>query len=113
MENKSKIYGGYGGVTKQNHYVPPPCPPFIPQPASIPFCEEYASATSELLSSAQATKQFLMSNEGNIMRRHLVSSTETQETYRITTLDNPTDVITYTTTLSGTEDLLKTDGGFF
>jgi hypothetical protein len=111
--NKSKIYGGYGGVTKQNHYVPPPCPPFIPHPPSIPFYEEYVAATMELLTSAQSTTEFLMSNEGNIMKRHLISSTATQETFAITTINNPTDIITYTTTLSGAEDLLKSDGGFF
>ena len=113
MANKSKPYGYYGGVTQQNHYVPPPIPPFVPQPASVPFYENYASTAETLLSSAEITREFFISNEGIILRRYLVERTATQEIYEITTLDNPNDVITYVTEITGNEDLLLSDGGFF
>lgn len=111
--NKSAIYGGYGGVSQKNHYVPPPSPPFVPHPASVPFYENLANATAELLSSAEATREFFVSNEGIILHRYLVDRTATQEFYEITTIDNPNDIITYVTDLSGTEDLMRSDGGFF
>jgi hypothetical protein len=113
MSNKSKAYGYYGGVTQQNHYVPPPSPPFTPQPASIPFYENYSTATADLLSSAEMTREFFINNEGIIMRRYLRERTATHEVYEITTLDNPNDIILYITELSGTEDLLLMDGGEF
>ena len=113
MANKSKPYGYYGGVTNENHYVPPPSAPFTPQPASIPFYENQANAAVALLSSAEATREFFKDNEGIIMRRYLVGRTETEEFYEIKTLDNPNDIITYTTALSGAEDLLLMDGGTF
>ena len=111
MTNKSKIYGYYGGVTQQNHYVPPPSVPFVPQPASVPFYENYASTTEALLSTAELTREFFVTNEGIILRRYLVDRTATQEIYQLTTLDNPDDVITYVTELTGNEDLLLSDGG--
>ncbi len=113
MANKSKIYGYYGGVTQQNHYVPPPSPPFTPQPASVPFYENYTSTTEALLSTAELTREFFVSNEGIILRRYLAERTDTQEIYQLTTLDNPHDVITYVTELTGNEDLLLSDGGLF
>ena len=113
MANKSKIYGYYGGVTQQNHYVPPPSAPFVPQPASVPFYENYASTTEALLSTAELTREFFISNEGVILRRYLVETTATQEIYELTTLDNPNDIITYVTELTGNEDLLLSDGGLF
>ena len=113
MANKSKAYGYYGGVTNENHYVPPPSTPFTPQPASVPFYEHYASATTALLSSATQTREFLVSNEGIIMRRYMVAQVGDQEYFEIRTNDNPNDVITYVTSLSGGEDLLLMDGGNF
>jgi len=113
MANKSKIYGYYGGVTQQNHYVPPPSAPFVPQPASVPFYENYASTTEALLSTAELTREFFISNEGVILRRYLVETTATQDIYELTTLDNPNDIITYVTELTGNEDLLLSDGGLF
>ena len=113
MANKSKPYGYYGGVTNANHYVPPEVAPFVPCPPSVPFFENQATATTALLSSAEYTREFLEDNEGTIMRRYLVDRTETQEFYEIKTLDNPNDVITYVTGLSGAEDLMLMDGGEF
>ena len=113
MKNKSEIYGLYGGVTNQNHYVPPPSLPFTPQPASVPFYENLADASAVLLSSAEYTREFFVNNEGSIMRRYLVGQTATEEFYEIKTLDNPNDIITYVAEISGGEDLLLRDGGFF
>jgi hypothetical protein len=111
--NKSKPYGYYGGVTKENHYIPPPSPPFIPHPASVPFYENQIATVTTLLTAAESTREFLKDNEGIIMRRYLVNKTETEEFYEIRTLDNPKDVITYTTTAEGAEDLTLMDGGTF
>jgi hypothetical protein len=113
MKNKSQSYGFYGGVTNENHYVPPPSTPFTPQPASVPFYENLAEASTNLLSSAEYTREFFVNNEGIIMRRYLVGQTATEEFYEIRTLDNPNDIITYTTAISGAEDLLLMDGGTF
>lgn len=113
MANKSKAYGYYSGVTNENHYVPPVIAPFVPHPPSVPFYENQASATATLLSSADYTREFLEDNEGIIMRRYMVNRTDTEEFYEIRTLDNPNDVITYVTGLSGTEDLMLMDGGTF
>ena len=113
MANRSKAYGYYGGVTNENHYVPPAIAPFVPHPPSVSFYENQATATATLLSSADYTREFLEDNEGIIMRRYLVSRTDTEEFYEIRTLDNPNDVITYVTSLSGAEDLMLMDGGTF
>jgi hypothetical protein len=72
-----------------------------------------STASATLLSSADYTREFLENNEGIIMRRYLVDRTATQEFYEIKTLDNPNDVITYVTELSGAEDLMLMDGGTF
>jgi hypothetical protein len=113
MANKSKAYGYYGGVTNENHYVPPAVAPFVPHPPSVPFFENQATASTALLSSADYTREFLQDNEGIIMRRYLVNRTDAEEFYEIRTLDNPNDVITYVTELSGAEDLMLMDGGTF
>ena len=113
MANRSKAYGYYGGVTNENNYVPPAIAPFVPHPPSVPFFENQATATATLLSSADYTREFLEDNEGIIMRRYMVNRTDTEEFYEIRTLDNPNDVITYTTGLSGAEDLMLMDGGTF
>ena len=113
MSNKSKAYGYYGGVTEANHYVPPAVAPFVPCLPSVPFYENQSTATIALLSSAEYTREFLESNEGIIMRRYLTNRTETEEFYEIRTLDHPNDIITYTTGLSGAEDLMLMDGGTF
>lgn len=34
--NNSSIYGYYGGVLPELHYVPPAVPDFIPQPPTLP-----------------------------------------------------------------------------
>jgi hypothetical protein len=53
--NKSKVYGYYGGVTNENHYVPPPSIPFTPQPASTDIVDngedeiEIVDETGELI----------------------------------------------------------------
>jgi hypothetical protein len=113
MKNKSQVYGFYGGVANRNHYVPPHSTPFTPQPASVPFYENLANASVGLLSSAEATRDFFINNQGNIIRRHLVGQTDTEEFYELKTLNYPNDIITYVTGISGTEDLMLLDGGTF
>ena len=112
MANKSAPYGYYGGVTKENHYVPPPSQPFTPQPPSIPFYENQANATLALLSSAEQTRQFFIDNQGAILRRYQVAVVGDVEYYEMKTLDNPNDVITYVSTTSAV-DVLLMDGGEF
>jgi hypothetical protein len=113
MANKSQSYGYYGGVTQNNHYVPPPSIPFTPQPASVPFYTEQAISIMSLLSSIKQSEQFFENNEGNIMRRYMVFRTDDEEFYEINTITDPGDVIIYATTLSGSENLLLMDGGTF
>jgi hypothetical protein len=115
MKNKSAPYGYYGGVTNANHYVPSPSTPFVPQPASVPFYENQATATAALLSSADSTREFFEQNEGAIMRRYFTGIVNNQEVYEIKTLDNPNDLIIYTTPVSAENVLNVTvmDGGYF
>ena len=112
MANKSAIYGYYGGVTNENHYVPPPSPPFTPQPPSIPFYENQANATLALLSSAEQTRQFFIDNQGAILRRYQVAVVGDVEFYEIKTLDDPNDIITYSA-ITSSVDILTMDGGTF
>jgi len=114
MRNKSAIYGYYGGVSDSNHYVPPPSTPFTPQPASVPFYENQASAVT-LLTSAKDTRDFFEQNKGSIMRRKFVGIANNQEVYEINTDDNPDDLIIYTTPISSVNllDVNIMDGGFF
>lgn len=116
MSNLSKAYGYYGGVTKENHYVPPKSPPFIPQPPSIPFTTDILG-TLETHASSELLKNFLTDNSGSIVfRRHTTEheslSSAGVQVFEIATQDNPQDVITYDTT-SPVIDLARMDGGTF
>jgi hypothetical protein len=113
MKNKSKPYGFYGGVTKDNHYIPPASTPFVPQPPSIPFLASYAASITDLVSTVATTQEFLSANNDILLRRHLVTQTDTEETYVINTIRHPNDLIVYSTGLSGAEDLSVLDGGTF
>jgi hypothetical protein len=113
MENKSKPYGYYGGVTQENHYVPPPSVPFDPQPASVHFYKEYRTTLSNLISSVGFTQQFLIDNQDSIMVRKLVQQLEGVNHFEINTQGHPNDIIEYDV-LSGVDpDLLTLDGGTF
>ncbi len=111
--NKSKAYGYYGGVTNENHYVPPEVPDFIPHPPSVPFNSEYRNTLYQILCSVNFTDEYLADHADEILLRKLLSSTDTEKTFEIYTQKDPNDIITYTTEPSATIDLLKYDGGFF
>lgn len=113
MENRSKPYGYYGGVTQENHYVPPPSAPFVPQPASVPFYKDYRTTLINLVSSVGFNKQFLIDNQNSIMVRKLVEQIGGVNHFEINTQGHPNDIIEYDV-LSGEDiDLLTLDGGTF
>lgn len=113
MENKSKPYGYYGGVTQQNHYVPPAVPAFTPQPASVPFYRDYRTTLVNLISSVGFTKQFLLDNQNSILVRKLVNQLSGANFFEINTQSHPNDIIEYDV-LSGEDiNLLGLDGGTF
>jgi len=60
MNNKSKIYGYYGGVTEENRYTPPESPTFVPQPPKpIP-----TNNTNQQNTNSQNTNQQNTNNTG-------------------------------------------------
>lgn len=113
MNNKSAPYGYYGGVTQQNHYVPPSSVPFVPHEASVPFYRDYRTTLQHLVSSVNFTQEFLLQNAGSILVRKIVEQMGNSNHFHISTLDHPDDLITYDT-LSGYDvNLLGLDGGSF
>lgn len=107
MSNYSKVYGGYGGVTKQNFYVPPGTPGFEPQSARIPFTVD----DKENLEEVAANIGFYAENAPNIMIRTSVS-VGSQETFTISTSANPEDTIVYTADTNGI-NLNVVEAGYF
>lgn len=113
MSNLSKPYGYYGGVTNENHYVPPEVASFEPHPASVPFYGDYRSKMISMLSSIDFVKEFLAVNSGSILLRTLVDEIHGIGTFDMYTLDQPEDIITYNSNLKTTVDLLEVDAGHF
>lgn len=111
--NKSKVYGYYGGVTKENHYVPPAVPDFIPQPKTVPFYAEYIDLLNQALTSVNFSLDYLLLSADKILLRKEISATNTTKTFEMRNFANPNDIITYTSPISGTVDLLTLDGGLF
>ena len=116
MSNLSKPYGYYGGVTNNNHYIPPPSAPYIPQPATVPFTKDMLTVVQSYLSS-QSLRDFLSDNAGSIVFRKLITDYPVMSSFRahefeMKTQDNPSDTLTYDT-LSSTVNLLLLDGGSF
>lgn len=107
MSNHSKIYGGYGGVSKQNFYAPPGTPGFEPQPAQISF----TTADRENLEEIAANIGFYAENAPNFMIRTSVS-VGALDTFTITTSANSDDKIMYTTDIEGI-NLNVISGGYF
>lgn len=107
MKNKSYIYGMYGGVSKQNYYVPPTSPDYVPQLAQVPFTEEDRINLQEVA----ANIGFYSEHAPNIMLRTSVPIGD-QEQFTITTEANPEDTIIYTADNKGV-NLNVVDGGFF
>lgn len=113
MENKSKPYGGYGGVTQQNHYVPPSAPTFVPQPASVPFYRDYRTTLQNLVSSVTFTRQFLVDNQDSILVRKLVDQIAGVNHFHINSQGHPNDIIEYDVLSGSDPNLLTLDGGTF
>lgn len=93
MKNKSSAYGMYGGVTQENHYVPPGAPGYVPQPVKpIMFTEE----DRQILQSVQNAAAFVDANSSNILlRKTLDSQPGNVDTFMLTTSGKPEDVIIY------------------
>jgi hypothetical protein len=111
--NKSAPYGYYGGVTQENHYVPPPAPDFVPQPASTPFYEDYRLTLQRAVTAIGFAEQFLIDNGGSIMYRTATGLPYGAKEFQISTLDHPNDVIVYDTLSGDDVDLMLLDGGLF
>jgi hypothetical protein len=108
-KNKSRHYGYYGGVTNENHYVPPEVPDFVPQPASIPFSAEYRILLNHVLTAAGMTYDTFVAHLDRVLYRKILSATDVYKEFYMTNLENPDDVITYVSPLSGTVDLITFD----
>lgn len=114
MSNLSKPYGYYGGVTCENHYVPPPRPAFTPHPPSIPFTKDLSKIFETQLSGS-FLKDFLTQNSGSVVFRLLSTNSNNLSSARVfelNTQNNSSDLLTYDT-LSSTVDLTILDGGIF
>lgn len=113
--NLSQPYGFYGGVTQQNHYVPPPALDFQPQPKSVPFTKQYReilqSMFVEMPSAGVTVAEFLTSNEAFIMFRRIVGQTDGLNDFEINTQERPNDLLIYSALSAVAIDLLKLDGG--
>lgn len=107
MKNKSKVYGGYGGVRNQYVYVPAITADFVPQPALVPFTEQ----DSENLETIANNIGFYAEHGANIMLRTSVSLGNS-DVFTISTSANPADKIIYTADRAGI-NLNVMDGGFF
>lgn len=112
-KNKSKPYGYYGGVTEQNHYVPPPVPAFVPQPKTVPFYAEYIQMLDDALSSVNFSLDYLLLSADKILIRKELSATGEEKMFEMSNFADPNDIILYTSPVSGTIDLLMMDGGIF
>ena len=112
-KNKSKPYGYYGGVTNENHYVPPSVPAFVPQPKTVPFYAEYIQMLDEALSSVDFSLEYLALSADKILIRKELSATDEFRMFEMKTYAHPNDIITYMSPISGMVDLLTLDGGIF
>lgn len=102
-KNKSDIYGGYGCTSRQNHYVPGPCPTFEPQPATVPITTTQIRLLTDRLSDAaiQEAKTFLSSNSANIVFRNMLIDKGGYKTFVMFTQSDPADILTFTAKTTG------------
>ena len=100
--NRSDIYGGYGCTSRQNHYVPGPCPPFEPQPATVPIT--YSQIQTLVNRSSAMTIQeattFLSANSANIVFRNMLIDKGGFKTFVMFDQSYPLDLLTFTTKTS-------------
>ena len=107
--NKSSIYGDYGGVSNQNHYVPPGNTNFTPKPPQMVFSEADRLLVQQLIDQTS----FYSNNAQNILIRTLSSSQPGNiDSFVLATSAKPEDVIIYTSNTDKV-DLNRLDGGFF
>jgi hypothetical protein len=111
-KNKSAVYGYYGGVSNENHYVPPGSPGFVPQPPKTTFTEKDRQLVEQLIDQTA----FYVENAPNILVRKLVSSIDNNgdniDSFVMSTSAKPEDVIVYTSD-TNTVDLNHVDAGYF
>ena len=111
-KNQSSIYGCYGGVTQNNHYVPPCSPTFVPQPRRVVFTE----ADRLLVQQIAGDITFYTEHGPNILLRKLTSSISNSadniDTFVLSTSAKPEDEIVYTSDTNKV-DLNNVDAGFF
>ena len=111
MKNKSHIHGMYGGVSRQNYYIPPASQEFVPQPARVPF----TTADKAKLEIVAANIGFYSENAPNIMVRTSRTVGDV-DVFTITTEANPDDKIIYTASTDveeGGVNLNVVDAGYF
>jgi hypothetical protein len=86
MKNKSKAYGCYGGVSQQNHYVPPGAPGFVPR-------KEYPLAFTD---EQKVALLYLAEKAPDVLVRTLTDSKPGNiETFVLSTSSKPEDKIIY------------------
>jgi hypothetical protein len=117
MKNLSKDYGYYGGVSKANHYVPPPQPDFVPHPPSNALMSNAVLSTLETVIFTDFFKSFLSANAGSIVfRKHIktdnIPTLSDVRVFELNTQNDVKDTLTYDTMLTGL-DLGRMDGGMF
>ena len=92
--NKSSIYGYYGGVSQQNHYVPPGGEGHDP---SIFNRAIFTKSDQVLVQQLIQQTEFYAENAPNIVLRTNISSLPGNvDTFVLSTSANPEDVIQYT-----------------
>lgn len=103
-KNKSDVYGGYGGVSRQNHYIPPQSPPFDPQPATVHITENQLQEIIEKIStiSFQEATTFVAENSGSIVLRNVLIDRGGYKTSVLFSQDNLSDLLTVTSKATST-----------
>lgn len=116
-KNYSEAYGGYGGVSNNAHYVPPPIPDFVPQPPSVPFTTTLIDEIQKALRTINLNDltTFINTNSGNLLlRKEIIDSDLSTDVFSMFTMNNPTEQITFTVPASSdTINMFNLDGGTF
>ena len=96
-KNRSSTYGYYGGVIPANHYIPPPAPEFVPQPASVSTPTTFTAEDRVRLQQLVEQTNFFNEHSGDILlRTQVISTSGNVDTFVLTTSAHPEDVIVYT-----------------
>ena len=108
MTNKSKVYGYYGGVRKENIYTPPASVAFVPQTPQAVFTLEDKNNFDIVAQGAQIYAE----NASNLLQRTSVIQGD-QENFTISSPENQEDRIVYYAPRDGSIQLNTLDGGTF